>query len=41
MYGEVLLITPVSMLLAFKVIKEISIDVGGGADQENCIPCHG
>ncbi len=34
MYGKVLSITPVSMLLAFKVIKEISIGMGGGADQE-------
>ncbi len=36
MYGEVLLITPVSVLLAFEedlVVKEISIGVEGGADR--------
>jgi hypothetical protein len=33
MYGEVLLIAPVSVLLAFKVVKEIAIGVGGGADR--------
>ena len=36
MYGEVLLIAPVSMLLAFKVVKEILIGVGGGADRVIC-----
>ena len=33
MYDEVLLIAHVSMLLAFKVAKEISIGVGRGADR--------
>ena len=33
MYDKVLLIAPVSVLLAFKVIKEISIGMGGGADR--------
>ncbi len=36
MYGEVLLTAPVSLLLAFKVLKEISIGVGGGAEQVIC-----
>ena len=34
MYGEVLLIAPVSVLLAFKVVKEIAIGVGGGASKK-------
>ena len=33
MYREVLSITPVSMLLAYKVIKDISIGMGGGGDR--------
>jgi hypothetical protein len=33
MYDEVLLIAHVSMSLAFKVAKEISIGVGGEADR--------
>jgi hypothetical protein len=35
-YGKVLSITPVRVLLAFKVVKEILIGVGGGADRVIC-----
>ena len=36
MYGQVLLSAPVSVLLVFKAVKEISIGVGGGADRVIC-----
>jgi hypothetical protein len=36
MYSKVLSIAPVSVLLAFKVVKEISIGRGGGADRVIC-----